>query len=270
MVRLTRLIAGVAVGVATLSLSGVADASGSDVYVVNEGDTLIGIAARLGVPLDDLLSVNGLTLTSLIVPGQRLEVPDVTADWSSGATSGATHTVVAGDTSSGIATRYHVSLRALLAVNDMSVTSLIMPGMRLALPAGADAPSAAPASPTDAVVAYALAQVGKPYRFFTAGPDAFDCSGLAMAAYGRVGVTLVHHSASQARQGSAVDFWSEPIRTGDLVFLDTDYDGGIDHVGIALNATSWVQASQSHGVVLTGPLPPKGVIVAVRRMVPTG
>ena len=35
----------------------------------------------------------------------------------------------------------------------------------------------------DTVVAYALAQVGKDYAFFTKGPDSFDCSGLTLAAY---------------------------------------------------------------------------------------
>ena len=89
---------------------------------------------------------------------------------------------------------------------------------------------------------YALAQVGKPYRFFSAGPAAFDCSGLTLAAYARVGVTLIHHSASQARQGTPVDFYSQPIQPGDLVFVSTNGSGVINHVGIAINDTSWVQA----------------------------
>ena len=103
--------------------------------------------------------------------------------------------------------------------------------------------------------------------FFTAGPGAFDCSGLTMAAYSRVGVSLIHQAASQARRGRAVDFWSQPIKAGDLVFLDGDWDGTIDHVGMALGPTTWVQASQSHDRVMTGPLPPRSVIIAVRRLV---
>ena len=109
--------------------------------------------------------------------------------------------------------------------------------------------------PAAAAISFALAQVGKPYVFFTAGPGAFDCSGLTMAAYSRVGVSLIHQAASQARRGRAVDFWSQPIKAGDLVFLDGDWDGTIDHVGMALGPTTWVQASQSHDRVMTGPLP---------------
>ncbi len=40
----------------------------------------------------------------------------------------------------------------------------------------------------DAVLAFAKAQLGKPYVFAAAGPDAYDCSGLTAAAYAQVGV----------------------------------------------------------------------------------
>jgi len=46
-----------------------------DRYTVVAGDTLSGIARRLGVTLDALLAVNGMTASSLIVPGQQLAVP---------------------------------------------------------------------------------------------------------------------------------------------------------------------------------------------------
>ena len=115
------------------------------------------------------------------------------------------------------------------------------------------------------VLNYALAQVGKPYRFFSAGPAAFDCSGLTLAAYARVGVTLIHHSASQARQGTPVDFYSQPIRPGDLVFVSTNGSGAINHVGIAINDTSWVQARRPGVGVRITAMPPDRAILAVRR-----
>jgi LysM repeat protein len=46
-----------------------------DRYAVVQGDTLFGISRKLGVGLPDLLSANGLNETSLIVPGQQLNVP---------------------------------------------------------------------------------------------------------------------------------------------------------------------------------------------------
>lgn len=272
MVRFPRLVLSISLAVAAVALPSLAHAAQDGDYEVRNGDTLFGIATELGVPLSDLLEVNGLTLTSLIVPGQQLDVPGSTSGGSTGA-RGATYTVVAGDSLSGIAARHQVSLSSLFTVNGMTLNSLITPGMELRLPSGAAATStaatSAPSSPADAVVAYALAQMGKPYRFFTAGPDAYDCSGLTMMAYRSIGVSLVHHSGTQAQQGSAVDFWNEPLRAGDLVFLDGDWNGEIDHVGMALGPTTWVQASQSHHAVVTGPLPSRSVIIAVRRFVTT-
>ncbi|CAN5619479.1 C40 family peptidase [soil metagenome] len=272
MARFPRLVVSISLAAAALALPSVARAAGDGDYVVRNGDTLFGIAAELGVPLANLLEVNGLTLTSLIVPGQHLDVPATTSGGSAPA-SVATYTVMAGDSLSGIAARHQVSLASLLAANGMTANSLISPGMEVQLPSGADASNATAAiasSPTDAVVDYAVAQMGKPYRFFTAGPDAYDCSGLTMMAYRTIGVSLVHHSGTQVEQGTAVDYWNEPLRAGDLVFLDGDWNGEIDHVGMALGPTTWVHASESHDAVVTGPLPPKSVIIAVRRFVPAG
>jgi murein DD-endopeptidase MepM/ murein hydrolase activator NlpD len=47
----------------------------SDTYTVRPGDSLFGIARRLGVSTRSLLAANRLTLTSVIHPGQQLEVP---------------------------------------------------------------------------------------------------------------------------------------------------------------------------------------------------
>lgn len=45
-----------------------------EVHVVVEGDTLIGIAERHGVGLDDLLALNGIAVTDVIVIGRELVV----------------------------------------------------------------------------------------------------------------------------------------------------------------------------------------------------
>ena len=58
--------------------------------------------------------------------------------------------------------RYHVTLASLLAVNHFTVNSLIVPGQRVALPAGAVAPSATATtgSAIDRVLTYAACSVG--------------------------------------------------------------------------------------------------------------
>jgi cell wall-associated NlpC family hydrolase len=69
-------------------------------------------------------------------------------------------------------------------------------------------------------VAFALAQVGKPYLWAGAGPDSFDCSGLTMRAWERAGVPLPHYSAGQAQLVLPVPW--DGIRPGDLVFFATN------------------------------------------------
>jgi cell wall-associated NlpC family hydrolase len=203
--------------------------------------------------------------------------PGDSAPTGSGAASGS-YTVKAGDSLSRIASRHGVKLSALLAANNMTISSLITPGMTLVLPAGAiaappqstdaGAPQQAPGSQIQTVLDFALAQQGKPYRFAASGPDAYDCSGLTKRAYAQIGVTLVHQSAAQATQGAAVAFWQEPIRAGDLVFMATRGNEVISHVGIAIDGDTWIQARRPGDVVRVGPMPAKASIVAVRRFVP--
>jgi LysM repeat protein len=259
--------------------------SSAGTYTVKAGDSLSMIASRSKVSLAALLAANGMTVSSLITPGMKLALPAgavvPTSGGSGGGSStgsgaGGSYTVEAGDSLGGIATRNHVTLAALLAANNMTATSLITPGMSLALPAGAttaqpqstDQPAAG--SRIDTVLQFALAQQGKPYQFAASGPDAYDCSGLTTRAYAQIGIRLVQQSAAQATQGTAVAFWSEPILPGDLVFMATRGNDIISHVGIAIDANTWIQARRPGDVVRVGPMPAKTSIVAVRRFVTSG
>ncbi len=223
-------------------------------YTVQPGDWLSRIASRQGVTLTALLDANDLTVNSLIVPGQQLRIPRQATGGSGGGSGGGApsrpagppaagpiYTVRPGDSLGAIATQHDISLDALLAVNGFTRNSLITPSMPIRLPVGAAL------TRVDRMLNYTLAQVGKPYKFWTRGPDFFDCSGLTVAAYAQIGVSLIHHSATQATQGTEVDFVNEAIRAGDLVFQDTDGDGVINHVGIALGDTTWVHAREHEG-----------------------
>ena len=55
-----------------------------------------------------------------------------------------------------------------------------------------------------AVIAFAEAQLGKPYQWAAVGPDRYDCSGLTMAAYATIGVQLPHNAAMQSTHGTRV------------------------------------------------------------------
>ncbi len=261
-----------------------APAAGAIVYTVKAGDYLAGIAASNKVSLADLLAVNNITAKTVILPGRQLALPanavapqadQPAATPAAAPATGLAYTVKSGDYLAGIASKHKVKLSDLLAVNKLKATSLILPGATLAMPAGAVEPgviSAAvetTAGASGVVVAYAYAQVGKPYRFFTAGPSTFDCSGLVKAAYANIGMDLVHHSASQVGYGTPVNFWSDPIKAGDLIFMATRAGSPeISHVGIAVDATQWVHATRPGDTVRLSRIPAKGVITAVRRLIP--
>jgi LysM repeat protein len=248
-------------------------------YLVKSGDSLGRIASKHQVSLTSLLAANGMTTSSLILPGQTITLPAGAVIQAPAApaapATGGSYVVLAGDSLGRIASRHAVTLAALLAVNRMTAASLILPGQTITLPSGArlstpnagSSPAPATGSPIDIVVSYALAQQGKPYQFFSAGPDTFDCSGLTKAAYARIGVSLIHHSASQARQGRAVDFVNEPIQAGDLIFLITRNNQVINHVGMAISSTQWIHAPAPGQPVRVGSIPSRTIIVAVRRFV---
>src|SRR5262249_8118591 len=48
----------------------------------------------------------------------------------------------------------------------------------------------APSSGAGAAIAYARAQIGKPYIYAGVGPDGYDCSGLTMMAWAQGGVSM--------------------------------------------------------------------------------
>jgi cell wall-associated NlpC family hydrolase len=68
-------------------------------------------------------------------------------------------------------------------------------------------------------VALAAQQTGKPYVFGAAGPSSFDCSGLTMYVYKKLGVSLPHKADLQQHYGRAIA--QSAARPGDLIFFRT-------------------------------------------------
>lgn len=70
----------------------------------------------------------------------------------------------------------------------------------------------------EAAVQFALAQIGKPYVWGTAGPNTYDCSGLIYASFRHAGVKISRVTLTQIRDGSPVS--KTDLRRGDIVFPD--------------------------------------------------
>ena len=250
----------------------------SSTYTVVKNDSLGGIARKTNVNLAGLLQVNNFVLTSVILPGQIINLPTSSTNMTSNAIT--TYTVVKNDSLTGIAKKAQVTLSSFLKINGFSKSSVIMPGQVVKLPAGhlfsapAPAPAPAPASVTPTVDAriqtvmdFAMAQIGKPYAFATAGPLTYDCSGLVRASFATVKINLPHQSLLQSTYGTAVDWKSTPIQKGDLVFAFSSRSSQqIGHVGIAISATQWIVAPYTGTTVSISRLPSTDKIQAVRRI----
>jgi peptidoglycan DL-endopeptidase CwlO len=118
-----------------------------------------------------------------------------------------------------------------------------------AAPPAPPAPAAAPAtggsSAAQTAVDTAMAQLGDPYVWAAAGPDAFDCSGLVQYAYAAAGIQLPHSSSMQSTMGSPVA--RSALLPGDLVFFYSP----VSHVGIYIGNGQMVHASTSGEPVKT-------------------
>ena len=265
------------------SSSSSATATSGLTYVVAKNDSLSGIASKAKVKFNDLLAVNGFKATSVILPGQVIKLPDAAVAVAPSASSavvaavptvasGATYTVVKNDSLSGIASKAKVSLSSFLAVNGFKKTSVIVPGQVVKLPEGAkvtaiSAPAPATPSSLQVVLDFAKAQVGKPYAYGKSGPTSYDCSGLTMAAFAQVKVSLPHQSLSQSKIGTAIDWKSTGVQAGDLVFtFSSKNKSQISHVGIAISATQWIEAPYTGGSIRVANLPTADKIQAVRRV----
>ena len=110
-----------------------------------------------------------------------------------------------------------------------------------------------------AVVTWALGQVGKPYTYGGAGPGSFDCSGLTMVAYSQVGIGLPHSASGQAAYGTPVD--RSQLLPGDLVFFYSP----ISHVAIYIGNGLIVHASTPATGVKVAPI--YGAYATARRLV---
>lgn len=88
------------------------------------GDTLSGIAAKLGVSTSQISGYRSGN-PNLIYPGETLTIGGGSTQ------SGTAYTVRSGDTLSGIAAKYGTTYQAIAAKNGISNPNLIYPGQVL-------------------------------------------------------------------------------------------------------------------------------------------
>ncbi|WP_431991046.1 NlpC/P60 family protein [Streptomyces albogriseolus] len=102
----------------------------------------------------------------------------------------------------------------------------------------ADAPPAdsSYAAKAEKALAFARAQIGKPYVWGATGPGSYDCSGLTQAAWKAAGVSLPRTTYDQVNAGTTVPV--SQAQPGDLVFFYDD----VTHVGIYIGNGMMIHA----------------------------
>ncbi|HEY3528678.1 MAG TPA: C40 family peptidase [Nocardioides sp.] len=102
----------------------------------------------------------------------------------------------------------------------------------------------APASGATRAIAFARSQIGDPYVWGAAGPNAWDCSGLTMGAWRAGGISLPHYSVAQYTESTPIS--RDSLRPGDLVFWGSSSSpSSIYHVALYVGNGMIIQAPRT-------------------------
>ncbi len=117
-------------------------------------------------------------------------------------------------------------------------------------------------------IAFARAQLGKPYQWGADGPGAYDCSGLVYAAYAAAGIHIARTTYQWQQDGPQIPLTE--IEPGDLLF-SAGTDGtpaNPGHVVMYIGGGQVIQAPQTGENVQIDLLDLASVVVATRPAAP--
>ena len=104
--------------------------------------------------------------------------------------------------------------------------------------------SSSPIPSHGSIVDYAASRLGCPYIWGASGPNSFDCSGLTMWCYAKIGIKLPHYDRSQYAAAKA------RLNPSDAAPGDILWRPG--HVAISTGGTNYIHAPRSGDVVRYG------------------
>jgi cell wall-associated NlpC family hydrolase len=151
------------------------------------------------------------------------------------------------------------AVRGWVRARARAAADVLVPGPAGVDPSNVPIPNVPAMSPgASAAVAYAKAQLGRPYRYAGVGPDAYDCSGLTMMAWAEGGVLMPHGSMAQGDMFPRVP--ESSMEPGDLVIYYPDHH----HVGMYVGGGMTISATHTGDYVRLQPVFRSGFQFAVR------
>ena len=108
-------------------------------HTVRSGETVYGLALKYGTSTSAIARANNLANSRMIHPGDVLVIPPAeqgTVKRPARSSSG--HTVAAGETLSGVASRYGTTIAAIAKANGISPSRFIQPGQKLSIPGASE------------------------------------------------------------------------------------------------------------------------------------
>ena len=217
------------------------------------GDTLGALAHQQATSVAGLQRLNHLGHSTRIYAGRKLTVPclhglHLLHRVAPGARTSRSRPTTARHTTFRHTSYRHTSYRHTSFRHTIATQALTFRTTRSPV-------SSHSASAATAAVRFARAQVGKPYRWGSTGPNSFDCSGLVMRAWQAGGVRLPRVARAQAGAGRRTT--RARLRPGDLVVTN-----GYGHIALYAGRGQVIQAPHTGARVKISPLPRPGSVDA--------
>ncbi|MGE7836010.1 LysM peptidoglycan-binding domain-containing protein [Viridibacillus arvi] len=267
----------------TVNTNAVSPSSNTATYKVKQGDTLSKISTKYKVSVSALQKTNNIK-DHLIYVGQKIKIPTTTTNaGNAGKPTGNTtptpkpkpdtttkpptttnvnatsYKVVAGDTLSGIAYKFGITITQLKSWNGLT-SDLIRVGQTLKVKNSSNSTIqqdkenttnvSKPTPPTvstndikQKAVNLGLSLQNTPYVWGGQTPAGFDCSGFIHYVFNNAGLSMTRTNAIGYEARS---YYINTPQVGDLVFFRDTYQTGISHLGIYIGNGQFVHAGGTH------------------------
>lgn len=218
------------------------------IYTVKKGDSLYRISKKFGVTIKEIQIKNNI-VTSHIKAGTKIVIPiKDRSQYIINTYETEYYTVKRGDTLSGLARRFSISVNELKEINNLRTTK-IKPGQQLLVKQTGPrtyeeeiegVSESEELGLKEKLILFAKKLLNIPYRFGGSSLRGIDCSAYVRKVYSKIGIYLPRTAREQFNEGRPID--TRELSIGDLVFFRT-YASFPSHVGIYLGNNLFIHAS---------------------------